>query len=63
MTSTRPRPDDAPGTGSTQRMKLPILGATGQTGQQLLAQALEQDHEITALVRNELGRIVGARRP
>jgi putative NADH-flavin reductase len=31
--------------------KLLLLGATGATGRQLLAQALEQGHEITALVR------------
>ena len=32
--------------------KLLLLGATGLTGQQLLARALEQGHDITALVRN-----------
>ena len=32
--------------------KLLLLGATGLTGQQLLAQAIEQGHDITALVRN-----------
>jgi putative NADH-flavin reductase len=29
-----------------------LLGATGLTGRQLLAQALEQGHEVTALVRD-----------
>lgn len=29
-----------------------LLGATGETGQQLLAQALEQGHEVTALLRS-----------
>ncbi|HQY12841.1 MAG: SDR family oxidoreductase [Ferruginibacter sp.] len=33
-------------------MKLLILGATGRTGQQLVAQALEQHHEVTAFVRD-----------
>ena len=33
-------------------MKILILGATGPTGQQLVTQALEQHHEVTALVRN-----------
>src|SRR5947209_2286244 len=33
-------------------MKILLLGATGLTGRQLLAQALEQGHEITALVRS-----------
>src|SRR2546421_12007672 len=32
-------------------MRLLILGATGGTGQQLVTQSLEQDHEVTALVR------------
>ncbi|OCU00144.1 uncharacterized protein At2g34460, chloroplastic [Xenopus laevis] len=33
-------------------MKLSILGATGQTGLFLITQALQQGHEVTALVRN-----------
>ncbi|KAM4807808.1 flavin reductase (NADPH)-like [Rhinophrynus dorsalis] len=33
-------------------MKLSILGATGQTGLFLVSQALDQGHEVTALVRN-----------
>ena len=33
-------------------MKLLILGASGGTGQQLVLQALEQDHEVTAFVRD-----------
>ena len=32
-------------------MKLLILGATGNTGKQLVEQALEQCHEVTVLVR------------
>uniref|UniRef100_A0A8C6UM21 NAD(P)-binding domain-containing protein n=1 Tax=Neogobius melanostomus TaxID=47308 RepID=A0A8C6UM21_9GOBI len=34
------------------RMKLTVLGATGQTGQQLVQQALQQGHSVTAVVRN-----------
>jgi len=33
-------------------MKLLLLGATGGTGQQLLSQALEAGHQLTALVRS-----------
>jgi putative NADH-flavin reductase len=33
-------------------MRLLLLGATGGTGRQLLSQALEGDHEVTALVRS-----------
>lgn len=33
-------------------MKLAIFGATGGTGQELVAQALAQGHEVTAFVRN-----------
>lgn len=33
-------------------MKLAVLGATGQTGQFLVSQALQQGHDVTALVRN-----------
>ncbi len=33
-------------------MKIAIFGATGGTGKELVSQALEQGHEITALVRN-----------
>ncbi|KAJ6657458.1 hypothetical protein lerEdw1_002393 [Lerista edwardsae] len=33
-------------------MKLSVLGATGQTGQFLVKQALDQGHVVTALVRN-----------
>jgi putative NADH-flavin reductase len=31
-------------------MRLPVLGATGRTGGQLLEQALEQGHEISDVV-------------
>ncbi|XP_069043499.1 flavin reductase (NADPH)-like [Lepisosteus oculatus] len=33
-------------------MRLAVLGATGQTGQQLVTQALQQGHTVTAIVRN-----------
>ncbi|XP_072520830.1 flavin reductase (NADPH)-like [Salminus brasiliensis] len=33
-------------------MKIAVLGATGQTGQQLVSQALQQGHIVTAIVRN-----------
>ena len=33
-------------------MRILIVGATGVTGQQLVEQALAQDHEVTALARN-----------
>lgn len=33
-------------------MKITILGATGQTGQYLVNQALQQGHAVTAVVRN-----------
>uniref|UniRef100_A0A8C1M0I1 NAD(P)-binding domain-containing protein n=1 Tax=Cyprinus carpio TaxID=7962 RepID=A0A8C1M0I1_CYPCA len=33
-------------------MKIAVVGATGQTGQQLVSQALQQGHSVTALVRN-----------
>ncbi|XP_051981575.1 flavin reductase (NADPH)-like [Xyrauchen texanus] len=33
-------------------MKVAVLGATGQTGQQLVNQALQQGHTVTAIVRN-----------
>ena len=37
-------------------MKLLIIGGTGRTGQELIKQALEQGHHLTALVRNP-GRV------
>ncbi|XP_029916571.1 flavin reductase (NADPH)-like isoform X2 [Myripristis murdjan] len=33
-------------------MKIAVLGATGQTGQYLVHQALQQGHNVTAIVRN-----------
>ncbi|XP_062873528.1 uncharacterized protein LOC134335074 [Trichomycterus rosablanca] len=33
-------------------MKITVLGATGQTGQQVVSQALQQGHVVTAIVRN-----------
>ena len=40
------------GTAPAQRPRLLIVGATGGTGRQLVAQALDRGHEVTALVRN-----------
>ncbi|KAG5285674.1 hypothetical protein AALO_G00006110 [Alosa alosa] len=34
------------------KMKLVVLGGTGQTGQHLVNQALQQGHTVTAVVRN-----------
>ena len=33
-------------------MRILIFGATGGTGRQLVEQALERDHRVTAFVRN-----------
>ena len=38
--------------GLGDRLHLLIVGATGGTGRQLVRQALEQGHEVTAFVRN-----------
>lgn len=38
-----------------ERKKILILGATGATGQQVVTQALEAGHEVTAFVRNPGG--------
>jgi nucleoside-diphosphate-sugar epimerase len=40
-------------------MKVLVLGATGGTGQQVVAQALEQSHAVTVLVRDS-ARLEGA---
>jgi putative NADH-flavin reductase len=40
------------GSSQTRSMRLLIVGATGGTGRQLIAQALERGHAVTALVRN-----------
>lgn len=36
-------------------MKILVLGATGGTGRQLVAKALEKGHEVTAFARNPEG--------
>ncbi|XP_062307132.1 flavin reductase (NADPH)-like [Osmerus eperlanus] len=36
----------------TLRMKIAVLGATGQTGHYLVTEALQQGHTVTAIVRN-----------
>jgi putative NADH-flavin reductase len=33
-------------------MKIFVLGPTGRTGQQIVAQALEAGHEVTAFARS-----------
>jgi putative NADH-flavin reductase len=43
---------DLPSLNNCLEMKLLIIGGTGRTGQQLINQALEQGHSVTALVRN-----------
>lgn len=40
------------GSRSCLKMKIAVLGATGQTGLQLVSQALQQGHIVTAIVRN-----------
>ena len=42
------------GSTRTGPMRLLIVGATGGTGRQLIAKALERGHTVTALVRNPL---------
>ena len=42
--------------------RLLVLGASGQTGQNLIKQALQRDHHVTALVSWLLGvvrRVIG----
>jgi len=45
-------PVTAGGSGSRDRMKLVVLGATGGTGLELVRQAIERGHSVTALVRS-----------
>lgn len=49
MESTTPAQTDAQ---ESLKMKIVVLGATGQTGQYLVSQALEHGHTVTAIVRN-----------
>ncbi|KPP67949.1 hypothetical protein Z043_113416 [Scleropages formosus] len=37
---------------AASNMRIAVLGATGQTGQYLVNQALQQGHVVTAVVRN-----------
>ena len=48
------RPGKARGSGGSAKLptRVLIVGATGGTGRQLVAQALERGHEVTAFVRN-----------
>ena len=45
--------DDSVSEGALMQ-KLTILGATGATGQQVVRQALERGHQVTALVRDPM---------
>jgi putative NADH-flavin reductase len=36
-------------------MKISVLGATGPTGLQFVLEAIKNEHEVTALVRNAEG--------
>ncbi|MFN2421779.1 MAG: NAD(P)-dependent oxidoreductase [Gemmatimonadota bacterium] len=51
---TPPEPSAEPGTGpaGTSPSRILIVGATGGTGRQLVAQALKRGHSVTALVRD-----------
>jgi len=48
----RSRPVSGTGRAPVRPLRLLIVGATGGTGRQLVAQALERGHEVTAMVRN-----------
>ena len=45
-------PASASGASAHRPLRVLIVGATGGTGRQLVAQALERGHTVTALVRN-----------
>jgi putative NADH-flavin reductase len=49
---SRADPTSSPGAPRTRPMRVLIVGATGGTGRQLLAQALERGLAVTALVRD-----------
>jgi putative NADH-flavin reductase len=48
----RSQPVPASGTSTHQPSRVLIVGATGGTGRQIVTQALERGHAVTALVRN-----------
>lgn len=48
----RSRKVSPPSRSLGDRLRVLIIGATGGTGRQLVRQALEQGHEVTAFVRN-----------
>src|SRR5262245_28331548 len=45
----------APRSVYAHRMKVVVFGATGSTGREIVARALERGHEVTAFVRNREG--------
>jgi putative NADH-flavin reductase len=45
-------PDSAEGPGTRGTMKLVVLGATGGTGLEIVRQAIEHGHSVTAFVRS-----------
>jgi hypothetical protein len=46
-----PVPDTCCRLGSTAKMRIAIIGATGQTGLEAVKQALAANHTVTAVVR------------
>jgi putative NADH-flavin reductase len=48
----KPRADGERGSAAPSALRVLIIGATGGTGRQLVSQALERGHEVTAVVRN-----------
>ncbi|XP_063881460.1 uncharacterized protein LOC135111727 isoform X3 [Scylla paramamosain] len=45
-------PSQAPPVLSTERMRVLVVGATGQTGKEVVQQALKDGHTVTAVVRS-----------
>jgi len=41
----------ASGEGASKKLKLVVFGATGRTGKEIVKQALEKGHHVTAVVR------------
>ena len=47
FTSNMAAPEDSP----SRKLKLVVFGATGRTGKEVLKQALQKGHHVTAVVR------------